>query len=176
MIELHIPGKPVPWAPAHNPREGGRIVPARPAAQAARILLAWQGLGVERIDKPAGVAIMAVFTVSRPLGHYGTGRNARLLKPWATALEPTGRPDLSNLCKLIEDALTEHAWHDDDQITRWADARKVYINAWENPGTHIAYWRSRPSRAPEPGQLALTNGGDDRAALGSGAVRAAGVR
>jgi Holliday junction resolvase RusA-like endonuclease len=56
-----------------------------------------------------------VFYRQRPAGHYGTGRNARLLKPSAP-MWPTGRPDALKLARAAEDALTGTVWADDAQI------------------------------------------------------------
>jgi Holliday junction resolvase RusA-like endonuclease len=63
--------------------------------------------------------------VKRPAGHYGTGKNTLVIKPRFLDAQPAGRPDLSNLVKMLEDALTTLAWADDDQITQ-ISARKLY--------------------------------------------------
>ena len=51
----------------------------------------------------------------RPKGHYRTGRNAGEVKASAPA-QPITRPDLLNLARAAEDALTGVIWHDDAQI------------------------------------------------------------
>ena len=51
----------------------------------------------------------------RPRSHYGTGRNADVLKPSAPSY-PTTRPDLLKLSRAVEDALTGLIWHDDSLI------------------------------------------------------------
>jgi Holliday junction resolvase RusA-like endonuclease len=52
----------------------------------------------------------------RPLGHYGTGRNADVLKDGAPAA-PGSRPDVLKLARSIEDALTNFVYLDDSLIT-----------------------------------------------------------
>lgn len=66
---------------------------------------------------PTSEACLVIFEFSRrrPKGHYGSGRNAGVLK--ATAPEhPTTRPDLLKVARAIEDALTGIVWHDDSVI------------------------------------------------------------
>lgn len=68
----------------------------------------------EPLDGPLLLEI--TFWVSRPKGHYGTGRNADKVKPgapWA----PTVKPDLLKLARAVEDALTGIVYRDDAQIT-----------------------------------------------------------
>lgn len=63
---------------------------------------------------PLHVAI--AFTFARPLSHYGTGRNADVLKPAAPRWF-TGTPDIDKAIRAVLDALTEAgAWWDDRQV------------------------------------------------------------
>ena len=84
--------------------------------------------------------IEATFYVARPKVHYGTGRNAGILKA-SSPRYPTGRPDYSNLVKLIKDALTlSGVLPDDDQIIGFAPgelSRKVYAPFGEPPRTEL---------------------------------------
>lgn len=72
------------------------------------------------------------FYFSRPNSHYGTGRNARLLKPSSPAGH-TKRPDLDNLIKFVLDALNGVFWKDDTIVTQII-AEKDYA---PNPRTEI---------------------------------------
>jgi crossover junction endodeoxyribonuclease RusA len=75
------------------------------------------------------VAVEITFTFARPGGHYGTGRNAAVLKAWA----PTWRaspPDVDKLARGVFDACTAAGvWRDDAQAVELT-ARKCY------PGGH----------------------------------------
>jgi len=128
-VRIEVAGLPVPWAAAaHNHRQGGRFIPNRQARQAARFIAAWETTGAERIVRPEGVLLGCVFEVVRPSSHYwrgGVRGGPPVLRPDAPPA-PTGRPDLSNLLKLVEDSLTTHAWEDDDQIVNVVELRKVY--------------------------------------------------
>lgn len=55
------------------------------------------------------------FTIARPKGHYGSGRNAAVLKPGAPPY-PTSKPDCLKLSRGVEDALTGLLYMDDSQI------------------------------------------------------------
>lgn len=61
------------------------------------------------------LAVTFAFTVSRPKGHFGTGKNANALKSSAPS-EPIIRPDLLKLARGVEDALSGIAYRDDSQI------------------------------------------------------------
>jgi Holliday junction resolvase RusA-like endonuclease len=130
-LTLCVPGDAVPWAPkTGNPRMGGRFVPARQSAHAGKVIDAWDRVGHTGWLLGEPLAIDCEFYVRRPKSHYGSGRNERIIKERFAAAAPTGRPDLSNLVKLIEDALTTLAWADDDQIVR-ITARKTYTRLRE---------------------------------------------
>lgn len=59
--------------------------------------------------------VTMTFYVARPKGHYGTGRNAGLVKASAPQF-PTTRPDALKLARGTEDALTGTVWRDDAQV------------------------------------------------------------
>jgi Holliday junction resolvase RusA-like endonuclease len=63
------------------------------------------------------VELILRFYRLRPLGHFGTGRNAGVLKS-AAPRWPTGTPDVLKLARGVEDALTGVIWRDDAQIVR----------------------------------------------------------
>ncbi len=51
----------------------------------------------------------------RPAGHYGSGRNAGIVKDSAPAY-PTTVPDLTKIVRGVEDALTKIVWVDDSRV------------------------------------------------------------
>lgn len=65
------------------------------------------------LDGPLFVGM--TFYVPRPKGHFGSGRNAGVLKPTAPSF-PVTRPDALKLARAVEDALTGTLWRDDSQI------------------------------------------------------------
>src|SRR4051812_14282281 len=64
-------------------------------------------------DGPLGLSVR--FTLRRPKGHFGTGRNAGVVKASA-CLWPIVKPDATKLVRAIEDALTGVVWTDDAQV------------------------------------------------------------
>lgn len=165
-ITLQVNGEPVPWAAAKMiPGRKGRFFPARQVKAADLIKSEFGKLGVGKVPKGYGVVVGLTFTVTRPQSHYGSGRNAHVLKPSAPDY-PTGRPDLSNLIKLVEDALTGVAWVDDDQVVMLRNPRKFYakteatvIQLWMAPGAKLDRDLNRvqePEPDPDADQLSLT--------------------
>lgn len=90
------------------------------------VLEAMQAQGWSTLDAPCEVAI--TFFHPRAAGHFGTGRNAGVLKPSAPYWKATA-PDIDKLTRAILDALTDAAAiRDDSRVARlvvedrWADA------------------------------------------------------
>jgi Holliday junction resolvase RusA-like endonuclease len=59
----------------------------------------------------------------RPKSHYGTGKNAHVLKASAPPL-PTSAPDLDKLQRSLGDALNGVMWRDDALISTWVVTRR----------------------------------------------------
>lgn len=69
-----------------------------------------------------------VFYMRRPRSHYGTGRNAAVVKAAAPA-SPHGKPDLSKLLRATEDALTDAGlWDDDAQVVNYGRLAKLWAD------------------------------------------------
>lgn len=77
---------------------------------------------VELLARPFMVDL--TFYLARPKGHYGTGRNAGVLKPSAPRY-PAVKPDIDKLSRAVLDALTRVLWRDDAQVVQ-KFASKVY--------------------------------------------------
>lgn len=69
------------------------------------------------------VRLDVAFYFSRPKAHYGTGRNANVLKHWAPEYH-TSRPDQDNLMKFCMDALNGIFWKDDSYIAQGSFVKK----------------------------------------------------
>lgn len=76
------------------------------------------------------------FYMPRPRSHYGTGRNAHLVRDSAPEY-PGSRPDLDKLIRAVDDALTASGiWIDDCQVVGLY-ARKLYAGLDRDPGADI---------------------------------------
>ena len=78
------------------------------------------------------LSVSFVFYRPRPKGHYGSGRNAGIVKESAPAF-PTTRPDVLKLARAVEDSMTGIVYGDDSQIVderlvkRWGSPERVEI-------------------------------------------------
>ena len=72
------------------------------------------------------VEVCIRFFFPRPLGQYGSGRNADLLKPSAPEHKTTA-PDAEKLCRAASDAMSGIVYRDDAQI--------VHVDAWKLYGS-----------------------------------------
>ena len=61
------------------------------------------------------IGVFVGFCMVRPKSHFGTGKNAKILKESAPE-KPKSKPDLSKCLRAIEDALTGIVWKDDSQV------------------------------------------------------------
>lgn len=119
---IQVNGSPAPQGSKSRGRYGGvfetskKVGPWRNAVRTEA-----QSVVPVPLDGP--VKVDAVFYLPRPKGHYGTGRNAGVLKESAPAY-PTGTPDIDKLCRSTLDGLKEGgAYHDDAQV--------VSLSAWK---------------------------------------------
>lgn len=95
------------------------------------------------LDGP--LLVRMVFSIVRPAGHYGTGRNAGTLRASAPRW-PSSTPDLSKLARSTEDALTAAGvWRDDARVVEYQRLAKVYVRgdleALDRPGVVIMVTR-----------------------------------
>lgn len=114
-----------------------KVAPWREAVKAAALAA---HRDAERGGEPdAAVDVSLVFLLSRPKGHFRTGRNAHLLRDGAPK-RPTSKPDLDKLIRSTLDALKDAGtYRDDSQVVR-IQAAKEYTR--EPPGAVIHVWRS----------------------------------
>lgn len=151
-VGLLVMGDPMPWPRAGAkimPRKGGRPIPdyvykpwikfhtpheARERAEL--IAITWRSSGQPFFAKPALLVLRCEFIFARPKSHYGTGRNANIVKPQYASARPGGPGgrgehrsggDIDNLTKLVLDGLNEVAFDDDAQVVR-IEAEKAYTD------------------------------------------------
>lgn len=143
MIVIEVRGQPAPQGSKRPVRLGNgkigmvesskAVGPWREAvrAECQRVMKAEDG------PLDGAVAVSVTFTVARPRGHFGTGRNAHMVKDSAPSY-PAARPDLDKMLRAVLDGLTVGgAWADDSQVVR-IGAEKLYgipgarirINRW----------------------------------------------
>ena len=92
------------------------------------------------MDEPlrGAVGMDITFYRARPKGHYGTGRNAAVVKDSSPA-HPTVAPDVDKLSRSVLDALSGTCYLDDAQVVekvarkRYAQTDRTEIKVYESP-------------------------------------------
>lgn len=111
------------------------------AASAAEVMIR---CGMSTIEAHVPVVIEMIFYRPRPSGHFGTGRNAGVLKDSAPPF-PSTKPDVDKLERAILDALKGVAWSDDGQV--------IGAPSWKLFGTparcEMRLWRVTAADADE---------------------------
>lgn len=127
IIQFTVPGLPQPQGSARAFVVKGKAVVTgdNPKVRSWRADVKtiamdhWQG---EPASGPVMVTVQ--FTLPRPQSHYGTGKNAGVLKATAPERHPK-KPDLDKLVRAVLDALTGVCWRDDAQVC-YVGASKYY--------------------------------------------------
>jgi Holliday junction resolvase RusA-like endonuclease len=122
QIQFFVHGKPQPGGSKKgfvNPKTGRVVIlddAKHNASWRERVVIAAKEAHTgPPLDGPLVVAMEFFFL--RPKGHFGAGKKADQLKPFAPG-RPSARPDVLKLARSTEDALTGHLWHDDSQTVR----------------------------------------------------------
>jgi Holliday junction resolvase RusA-like endonuclease len=90
--------------------------------------------------RQGGVWVELTFVRPRTKGHYGTGRNAGVLKDSAPAY-PAVRPDIDKLERCALDALTGVVYGDDGQVVAlrsvkvFGEPARLELAVWQLPPT-----------------------------------------
>ncbi len=92
------------------------------------------------------VKVEFTFFLKRPQGHYGSGKNAAVLKPSAPP-RPRVKPDVLKLMRSTEDALTSIVWVDDSANIRVC-GEKVYATPTDSEGCRVRFVLLRPEPQP----------------------------
>jgi Holliday junction resolvase RusA-like endonuclease len=123
------------------PRKGGGalVIDANPnvgpwkAMVQDAALKAMSAAALEVFKGPVGMAV--IFYLHRPASHYGSGRNAGVLKDSAPVY-PTVKPDATKLLRGLEDAMTGVVYRDDSQVVEQAVSKRY----GEPEGAQVIVW------------------------------------
>ena len=144
-IRFTVLGEPIPQGSKARNRFGGGVREDNPRTKPWR-----QAVAAEAIEAMDGrdlltgpLEVHAVFYFNRAKGHFGTGKNAEILKASAPLFHEK-KPDVDKLQRAIGDSLTGHVMRDDSQIVHW--------NVWKlygAPRAEILVRRVQPALAPD---------------------------
>jgi Holliday junction resolvase RusA-like endonuclease len=121
-MKVIVPGKPISKMRPQFVKKTGRAYNGQETEE-GRFLL--QCLNAIKEKKTGALTFKCLFVFARPKSHYGTGRNALILKPKAPQHHIV-KPDWDNLSKFTCDCLNGMAYSDDCVIVytrilkRWA--------------------------------------------------------
>lgn len=95
------------------------------------------------VGRPAcdtAVVVQVTFYLPRPASHYGTGRNASVLKATAPAY-PLGKPDTSKMFRAVEDAMSGVVYTDDCRVVEIRATKRYADETTDNkPGARVRVW------------------------------------
>jgi len=138
-ITLLIPGQPVG---KNRPRftrvgKGVRTYSDQGDKEQLWVMVVRQQLKELAVRHFSGaVAMKIVFWMKRPANHFGSGKNAGVLKASAPAA-PVTKPDIDNLLKFLADSLNHCSiWIDDSYIAD-IDMKKRYALPGTEPRTEL---------------------------------------
>lgn len=107
-------------------------VPRSAAAWRRDVETALKAAGFDPLAEGVPASVRMSFVVPRPKAHYGTGRNAGIVKERSRELHPVtrGAGDIDNICKATLDAAAPLTMHDDSQVIDLC-AGKRYVTEGE---------------------------------------------
>lgn len=112
-MRISVPGKPVPQGSKRHIGHGV-MVEMGVGLKEWRSDIKMTAIHAGWMPEPGPVQLELDFFFIRPKHHFGTGRNAGIVKESSPAF-PT-RPDIDKLCRAVLDALTGVAFNDDAQV------------------------------------------------------------
>jgi len=134
MTSFWVQGHPMPQGSKRHVGKGIMVEVSN--VKPWRDSIAWEARNAIKTPLLDGIWLKLVFQFKRPKGHYGTGKNAGVLKERFRLADHTTRPDLDKLCRAVGDALTGIAYRDDSQVVVLG-ASKVYASMEDAEGVRI---------------------------------------
>ena len=132
IVRIFVPGIPQPggskkgfvYFDKEQQKHRAALTEDNKKSKPWRDAVAWEAKAACREPLRGPVAVEFLFFLPRPKGHYGTGRNAGILKS-SSPVHPTVKPDVTKLIRSTEDAMKGIAWIDDSDVVD-QHGRKVY--------------------------------------------------
>jgi Holliday junction resolvase RusA-like endonuclease len=147
LVRIEIPGKPRTQGSMTLTRSANGHEQARYAEQTVNhrnlVVAMARNAWKPRVALTGDVFVAIVATFERPGSHYGTGRNAEVLKDSAP-LRPIARSagDSDKIGRLVLDALDIAGVYQDDSQVAVLRIEKRYADLGEEPGTVVEVWGS----------------------------------
>lgn len=122
MIRFRVDGEPMGKERARSGSGKNHYTPERTRLYEMAVRVeAMKAMGArEPLAGPVSLAMKAVMPI--PKSFSRKKREAAL----RGEIRPTGKPDLSNIIKAVEDAMNEVVYRDDGQIAEYGRSGKIY--------------------------------------------------
>lgn len=152
MLTFFVQGIPKPAGskrgiPIYRGHEGHKeftghvaVIDACKSSKDWKATVSWEakremlGRGLQPFTK--GLSLTVTFVMPRPKGHFGTGKNAAVLKDSAPRHHVI-KPDCTKLLRGLEDACTGIVWVDDAQIFSQVVGKVYTSKLWPSAGAHV---------------------------------------
>ena len=155
-MTFFIPGKPFGKQSIRFGKHGAYTKKATRQSMKKAAVCFLQAHG-EYIEGAVAMTVTAYF--ERPKKHYGTGKFLHMVKEAFKRIFCTVKPDLSNICKGLEDGLNKLAYKDDAYIVDF-HYNKRYANPGERVGLFVtiesATWHENGNALPPEHRHHLT--------------------
>jgi len=118
MKRISITIEGVPQAlKRHRAVRAGKFIRTYDPSSKDKEDFSWKAISKLKPDSPftGPISLVVVFYMPRPKSHYGSGKNASILKKSAPSYHVT-KPDTDNLLKFVKDAFNKIYWKDDSQV------------------------------------------------------------
>lgn len=144
VVRLRVIGDPAPQGSKRAFVAGDRAVMKESSAPKLRswrqdvAAVAAEHLATGGAQLTGPLRLQATFIFARPASHFGTGRNAGVVKASApTWVTETNRGDVDKLLRSTFDALTASALIVDDRFIVRVSTSKRYAQPGEASGAHL---------------------------------------
>ena len=138
MMNVRVNGTPKPQPRPRAFARGGKARvydPGTAEAWKSAVASAFQPFAGKAFTEP--LHLLITFYLPRPKSHFGTGRNAALLKDTSPVYH-TQKPDCDNLAKAVMDCLSDIGfWRDDCQVIGLTVKKMWDTNTKNGPGARI---------------------------------------
>jgi len=116
VITIEVRGLPAPQGSKRHVGRGVMVESSRAVGPWREAVRAETQRAMNGTPFSGAVVVVVLFSLPRPKGHYGTGKNAGKVRESAPRW-PAWRPDLDKLSRAVLDGLTAGgAWVDDAQV------------------------------------------------------------
>jgi Holliday junction resolvase RusA-like endonuclease len=127
-FKIEIPGNPIAKKRPRFYRRGNRVGAYNSQQSEEGKILALLHDQIQVIPMIVGpIEVDLCFYILRPKSHFGTGKNAGVLKTKAPIFH-TKKSDLDNLIKFPLDILNQQVWKDDAQIFKIIASKHYTLN------------------------------------------------